>query len=97
MKKSQLNAISRAYSQKRQKAIEEQAKQLNLENAFYNQETYKTLRGFITAFENKTPKFYEAIEQAKQKIEHKIKCASGKYKDQLIKKYTNYLTFLNNL
>lgn len=53
MKRSQLNAISRYYTEKRRREWEQKAEEYGILKAFNKQKQYKTIRGYILAYERK--------------------------------------------
>lgn len=66
MKISQKNAISYAYSKKREKEEFNKAKELKIDLIFKWQSKYKTIRGFVNSAGSK--RFDSAIKEAENKI-----------------------------
>ena len=87
MKKSQLNAISYACSQKKQQEAEKKAMELGIDKLFAYQSAFKTMRGFVNAYG--TDKFEKSVCEAKTKLMSRkanleaCKCTSSAYSNCL--------------
>ena len=97
MKKSQLNAISYYYSNKRKEEEKSECEKLNLLTAFDFQSQFKTIKGFLNAYKNKSQKFALAKEEAIKRIDLKIKSVEGSNNNPgLVKKLKEYNEFLKS-
>lgn len=96
MKKSQLNAISYSYSQKRKAEEKALAEKLNILVLFNYQDTFKSLKGLINAYNTKSKKFDIAKKQGIDKITAKIKSVE-KINKELTEKLTMHKNFLETL
>lgn len=56
---AQLNAISRYYTEKRRREWEQKAEEYGILKAFNKQKQYKTIRGYVLAYERKTAETQE--------------------------------------
>lgn len=82
MKKSQLNAISYAYSAKRKREAQERAAALGVGRIYEYQTKYKTLSGFVNAYGTKA--FEKAVAEALANLQARQKmlaaCGCTSYK-----------------
>ena len=73
---AQLNAISRYYTEKRRREWEQKAEEYGILKAFNNQKQYKTIRGYVLAYERKTAETQEkeaaSIPKHDEEYYHKI-------------------------
>lgn len=74
--KAQLHAISYAYTEKRRREWEQKAEEYGILNDFRRQSKYKTLRGYVLAYERKTAEMQEkeaaSIPKHDEEYYHKI-------------------------
>ena len=69
MKKSQLNAISYAYAEKKRRENREELVSLGLVSVFNKQKAYRTITRFLKARENCSKKYEKLINDIREKME----------------------------
>lgn len=74
--KAQLNAISRYYTEKRRREWERWAAEYGILKDFHKQSKYKTIRGYVLAYERKTAETQEkeavSVPKHDEEYYHKI-------------------------